>query len=110
MAACSSLRSTIAIKVEGGDARFRPCPEHHLAGYVRHRTRKSWRPVAWLTSARSHAGYRRLLAAIEKRTRTGERAPGANHVRPAAGLRRMVTYLPLEDQRRVAVLEVLWAA
>jgi len=42
-----------------------------------HRTLASWRRVAWLTSARGHDGYRRLLADAERRTRTGERAPGA---------------------------------
>ncbi|MDT7675685.1 MAG: hypothetical protein QOD82_3587 [Pseudonocardiales bacterium] len=30
-----------------------------------------------LISARGHVGYRRLLADAERRTRTGERAPGA---------------------------------
>lgn len=42
-----------------------------------HRTLESWRRVAWLTSARGHDGYRRLLADAEHRSRTGERAPGA---------------------------------
>lgn len=42
-----------------------------------YRTLESWRRVAWLTSARGHDGYRRLLADAENRTCTGERAPGA---------------------------------
>jgi hypothetical protein len=42
-----------------------------------HRTLETWRRVAWLTTARGHDGYRRLLADAERRTRTGERAPGA---------------------------------
>jgi len=42
-----------------------------------HRTLEAWRRVAWLTSARGHDGYRRLLADAERRTRSGERAPGA---------------------------------
>jgi hypothetical protein len=42
-----------------------------------HRTLDAWRRVAWLTSERGHDGYRRLLADAERRTRTGERAPGA---------------------------------
>ncbi|MCU1653487.1 MAG: hypothetical protein JWQ60_4636 [Pseudonocardia sp.] len=37
-----------------------------------HRTLESW-----LISARGHDGYRGLLADAERRTRTGERAPGA---------------------------------
>ena len=41
------------------------------------RTLESWRRVAWLTSARGHDGYRRRRADAERRTRTGERAPGA---------------------------------
>jgi hypothetical protein len=41
------------------------------------RTLESWRRVAWLTTARGHEGYRALLAEAERRTRTGERAPGA---------------------------------
>lgn len=41
------------------------------------RTLESWRRVAWLTAARGHEGYRRLLAEAERRTRTGERAPGS---------------------------------
>jgi hypothetical protein len=44
---------------------------------VVYRTLESWRRVAWLTTARGHDGYRRLLADAERRTRTGERAPGA---------------------------------
>ena len=42
-----------------------------------YRTLESWRRVAWLTSARGHDGYRRLLADAEHRTGTGERSPGA---------------------------------
>lgn len=42
-----------------------------------HRTLESWRRVAWLVTARGHDGYRRLLAEAERRTRTGERAPGS---------------------------------
>ena len=42
-----------------------------------HRTLESWRRVAWLTSVRGDDGYRRLLADAERRSRTGERAPGA---------------------------------
>jgi hypothetical protein len=42
-----------------------------------HQTLESWRRVAWLVSARGHDGYRHLLAEAERRTRTGERAPGS---------------------------------
>jgi hypothetical protein len=37
----------------------------------------SWRPVAWLTSARGVAGYRRILARADETLRTGNRPPGS---------------------------------
>lgn len=41
-----------------------------------HAVLDAWRPVAWLTSARGAAGYRRILARAEQVLRTGERPPG----------------------------------
>ena len=37
----------------------------------------SWRRVAWLTSARGHEGYRRILARAEETLRTREVPPGS---------------------------------
>lgn len=37
----------------------------------------SWRRIAWLTAARGHEGYRRILARAGETLRTREEPPGA---------------------------------
>jgi len=44
---------------------------------VVHELLDSWRRVAWLTAARGHEGYRRILARAEETLRTREVPPGA---------------------------------
>jgi hypothetical protein len=41
-----------------------------------HEVLDAWRPVAWLTSARGAAGYRRILARAEQTLQTKEHPPG----------------------------------
>jgi len=42
-----------------------------------HRTLESWRRIAWITMTNGPEQHRKMLASVEERIRTGDRAPGA---------------------------------
>ena len=42
-----------------------------------HEVLESWRRIAWLTAVKGPLGYQRIMAAAERRLRTGERGAGS---------------------------------